>query len=90
MMQQQQFVQSPMPPNPNQLAQQMGGMQLHEGVKSPMPPGSFPVNGSISPAPGNFQPRPPMMQGPPRPNLMPPMGQFQNGAGRIKFVTHRD
>ena len=52
MMQQQQFVQSLMPPNPNQFAHQMGGMQLHKGVKSLMPRGSFPVNRCISPSRG--------------------------------------
>ncbi len=56
-----QYGQSPLPPNPNQLAQQMGGMNLADNsLKSPAPPMYPPMNGNVSPAPGTYPPRPPM------------------------------
>ena len=59
-----QYGHSPLPPqaaNPNQLAQQMGGMNLADNsLKSPAPQMYPPMNGNVSPAPGTYPPRPPM------------------------------
>lgn len=59
-----QYGHSPLPPqaaNPNQLAQQMGGMNLGDNsLKSPVPSMYPPMNGNVSPAPGTFPSRPPM------------------------------
>ena len=98
-----QYGHSPLPPpqaNPNQLAQQMGGMNLADNsLKSPVPQMYPPINGNASPA----YPRPPMGPSnlPPmsqtRPGMMPPMQQpmgpmspqpFQNGPGEfLLFYT---
>lgn len=76
-----QYGHSPLPPqaNPNQLVQQMGGMNLGDpNAKSPAAPPSMyaPMNGSISPAPGTFPPRPPMGSNL-QPSPMPPQLQSQ-------------
>ena len=78
----------PQQPTPNQLAQQMGGMNLMDpNLKSPLPSGPFtPMNGNISPAPPpvmlqrlplNMQASSPMQ--PPQQPMIPGMGPPPRG-----------